>query len=643
MISDLRKGVQTGLIFGAIVLFLTLIGFTVVGSGIIANLVSEPGFITYLVSLLIFLGVIGILGGVTAMGSEDKSRLRDIVRVTQCGLSAGAVAGLIIGSLIYLMGVQLAIGVDIRQYLVQMSPDAITYLTFGQQPLIAGLIYLCYFVVTNVAGAFLRWLYATATHAASESEAVAAMLQSAAFKYSVIGLLMVAAQLVLLKFDQTIWTYVLDVIAAFMILGLRRGRRHDSQKGLMSPVALITQGAIVGLIYGVIVAAVTMFAITFKIGPLLPHEDLVSTGILLAGIAVGVNVVAAVIWHILEFAGTNLTESFVSRYAIFGYLVLYLLTFPLRLDRSGLFTFGTVAIYVLLGLGLNIVVGLAGLLDLGYVVFFAIGAYTVGLLTAPEPHHLNWSFWLTIPFGIGIAAFIGVLLGVPVLRLRGDYLAIVTLGFGEIIRILSKSDLLSSFSRGPKGVPGIALPQIGGKPIDQLQFVYLILIAVMIVIFITTRLQHSRIGRAWIAMREDETVAQAMGINTLRYKLLAFGIGAALAGIGGLLAASRNQFTGPDEHTFLVSINVLAVVIVGGMGSIPGVILGAFVLKGVPEILRQLEDYRIITFGALLVVMMILRPEGLWPLARRRRELHEKEEEEELKSPGITAEGEALS
>jgi branched-chain amino acid transport system permease protein len=394
----------------------------------------------------------------------------------------------------------------------------------------------------------------------------------------------------------------------------------------------------VGLIYGVLTVVLSL-ATSQSIDAISTNPALTEIGTLLPALIIGANIVGGLAWHALEVMG----KTTVVRSLVYGFLVLFVMTLPLRLDRFGLFTFGTVAIYVLLGLGLNIVVGLAGLLDLGYVVFFAIGAYTVGLLTAPEPHHLNWSFWATIPVGILIAALVGVLLGVPVLRLRGDYLAIVTLGFGEIIRVLSKSDVLSSFSRGPKGVPGIALPQIGGEPISQLEFVYLILIGVLIVIFITTRLQDSRIGRAWIAMREDETVAQAMGINTLRYKLLAFGIGAALAGIGGLLFASRNQFTGPDDHTLIVSINVLAVVIVGGMGSIPGVILGAFVLKGLPEILRQLEDYRILAFGALLVVMMILRPEGLWPSARRRMEIHEVEPEEEQEPPGITVDGEALS
>jgi ABC-type branched-subunit amino acid transport system permease subunit len=311
-----------------------------------------------------------------------------------------------------------------------------------------------------------------------------------------------------------------------------------------------------------------------------------------------------------------------AKYVLYGILLLGVLILPLVAGKYWNYTIGTVGIYILLGLGLNIVIGLAGLLDLGYVAFFAIGAYTMALLTAPTPHHLLWNFWLVIPIAIVLAAVTGLLLGAPVLRMRGDYLAIVTLGFGEIIRILSKSDDLTGFTNGPKGVPAVASPDFFGLPINNtIAFVYLVFLSVLLVIFVTNRLQNSRVGRAWEAMREDETVSRAMGINTLTQKLLAFAIGAAFAGLGGALFASRNQFTGPEDFNLMVSINVVAVVIVGGMGSIPGVIAGALVLKGLPEILRQLEDYRVMVFGALLVVMMLWRPAGLIPSSRRKMEI----------------------
>jgi branched-chain amino acid transport system permease protein len=194
--------------------------------------------------------------------------------------------------------------------------------------------------------------------------------------------------------------------------------------------------------------------------------------------------------------------------------------------------------------------------------------------------------------------------------MRGDYLAIVTLGFGQIIGILLKSDVLTPFTGGPKGVSAVGGPTLFGRPFtSDIDFVYLILLAVLLIIFVTNRLQNSRVGRAWEAMREDESVARAMGINVLTTKLMAFAIGAAFAGLGGVLFA---------DHNLMVSINVLALLIVGGMGSIPGAIAGAFALKGLPEVLRELENYRVLAFGALLVVMMIIRPEGLIPSSRRK-------------------------
>lgn len=317
-----------------------------------------------------------------------------------------------------------------------------------------------------------------------------------------------------------------------------------------------------------------------------------------------------------------------SKWISFGILGVGLLLLPQILGKYWNYAMGTVGIYVLMGLGLNIVVGLAGLLDLGYVAFFAIGAYTAGLLTAPAPIPLQIGFWPVLILSIVFAAFAGILLGLPVLRMRGDYLAIVTLGFGEIIRVLIRSDMMAPYLGGPQGVRDIAGPSFFGIPlVSEKAYLYMIIIGILLTILFTNYLQNSRVGRAWMAMREDETVAQAMGINTLYYKLLAFATGAAFAGLGGALFAARNQYTGPADHTLMVSVNVLCLLIVGGMGSIPGVIVGAFVLKGLPEILRELELYRLLVFGALLVIMMIIRPEGIWPAPRRRMELHEPDQE----------------
>ena len=281
------------------------------------------------------------------------------------------------------------------------------------------------------------------------------------------------------------------------------------------------------------------------------------------------------------------------------------------------YVFGTVGIYIILGLGLNIITGWAGQLVIGYVAFFAIGAYTFALLTAPEPHHLMWNFWIALGLGVLVAGISGLLIGLPILNLRGDYLAIVTLGFAEIIRILLKSDLMTAYTAGPRGIRDIAGPSLFGKSfISDVDFMYLIIVAVLVVTFLANRLQNSRTGKAWFAINLDETVARATGVNAFASKLLALSLSAAIAGLAGALFASRNQFTGPDDHALMVSINVICLVIVGGIGNIPGVFLGAFALKGLPEILRETENYRLLIFGVLLIVMMRLRPEGFLPAKR---------------------------
>jgi branched-chain amino acid transport system permease protein len=309
-----------------------------------------------------------------------------------------------------------------------------------------------------------------------------------------------------------------------------------------------------------------------------------------------------------------------------GIVVLAFLPYLLKLYWTDVVD--NVGLYILMGLGLNIVVGLAGLLDLGYVAFFAIGAYTVGVLTSPRAWlGAGWSFWPAWPVAFAVAALAGVILGIPVLRMRGDYLAIVTLGFGEIIRILFLSDLLKPYFGGAQGIVEIPKPIVANITLLTSQHLYyLILAGCLITVFISWRLKDSRIGRAWMAIREDEDVAQAMGINLVKYKLLAFAIGALFAGVSGAIFASKLSSIYPHSFNLLVSINVLCLIIVGGMASIPGVIVGALVLVGLPEVLRFAAEYRYLVYGAALVVMMLVRPEGFWPAARRRWELREEAE-----------------
>ena len=295
-----------------------------------------------------------------------------------------------------------------------------------------------------------------------------------------------------------------------------------------------------------------------------------------------------------------------------------------------------VGIFLLLALGLNIVVGLAGILDLGYVAFFAVGAYTTAVLTSElSPFFAPGMTWvLSLVFVIILAALTGLFIGAPVIRMRGDYLAIVTLGFGEIIRLLFLSDFLKPYfggAQGILGVPGIDLGVVYISGTDTRGIFYLVLFFCAIAVYVSWRLQASRLGRSWMAIREDEQVAEAMGINTVNSKLMAFVVGAVLASFAGAIMAARVGSVFPNSFMILISIVILVVVIVGGMGSIPGVFVGAFVLIGVlggpkqPGLLQEFGSLKLLVYGMLLVYMMLQKPEGLVPSARRTQELHQEE------------------
>jgi branched-chain amino acid transport system permease protein len=315
---------------------------------------------------------------------------------------------------------------------------------------------------------------------------------------------------------------------------------------------------------------------------------------------------------------------------------------------------GQVMIYVLLGIGLNIVVGYAGLLDLGYVAFFAFGAYTTALLTgaflntttgAVEPAvGADLNFYVAVWIVAILAAGVGLLIGAPVLRLRGDYLAIVTLGLGEIVSVITASQWAQPLVGGPQGMRGISKAEILGlNPQDNAQhFYYLALAFVILALFISWRLASSRIGRAWTAMREDEQVADAMGVSTIKFKLLAFAMGGAIGSLGGALFAVALGSLTPTSFEILVSITALAVVVLGGLGSLPGVVVGAMVLIGLPGLLREFEEYRLLIYGGALVAIMVLRPQGLIPNVRRSRELKEEEVEQDAWAKGVTGEEEAV-
>lgn len=290
-------------------------------------------------------------------------------------------------------------------------------------------------------------------------------------------------------------------------------------------------------------------------------------------------------------------------YALISVLLVVL---PLFLNEYYQDIMTLTGMYVVLALGLNIVVGQAGLLNLGYVAFYAIGAYTYAILSTT----FGLSFWPGLIAGGSVAAVFAVLLGMPILRLRGDYFAIVTLGLGEITRIVLNN--WDSMTGGPNGISKIGRPVIAGYELHTtLDFYYLILLLVIITIFAMQRLIASRIGRAWIAIREDEVAAEAMGVNTYRMKLLAFVLASAWAGIAGVFFSAKMAFVSPESFTFFESVLILCMVVLGGMGSIPGIILGALLLITLPEIFRDFQDYRMLAFGVALVLMMVFRPQGL--------------------------------
>lgn len=327
--------------------------------------------------------------------------------------------------------------------------------------------------------------------------------------------------------------------------------------------------------------------------------------------------------------------------------VIVMAVWPLAGKSNTALTFLMIQVFinVALALGLNLVVGFAGLLDLGYVAFFAGGAYVYAIFASPQAGKFmdgtfplgSWWFWVSIPVSIAVAAFLGIALGIPVLRLRGDYLAIVTLGFGEIINVLAKNlDAPVNITNGARGISSISYPQLFGLKLDNnTAFYFMGLVIVLITLMVVYKLERSRIGRAWAAMREDDVAARAMGVPLVRMKLLAFATGASFAGAMGVLYSIKQQFINPDSFTLIQSVEILAMVILGGLGSVPGTVIGAVALTVVKLLVLndfgdvmgrfdlppafRLEQYQPMLFGLILILMMIYRQEGLIP-ARRPRE-----------------------
>lgn len=538
---NLRKAINLGLIAGFISLFISVIGLT----ALLSKRQLIAGILT-LGQLLIFLAT-ALLSYQAAEKSSKKSTavLNSVI--------VGLVSAIPLAFLIVFESL-----IDLRQFFVNISPDLIKIISFGQGTT-TGIAIL--FAAMGLVGLIMSLVY---------------LLPPQIRRSIITGLV---ATLIIGTFSELL-TERLRVF-----FGVAFSKTIFQSKALLPSVAAI-----------ILIVVTALSFVWTKTGDGIKQRFDVIPDRQKRYLRVGNWVVLLIILFLLpQFLGSYLSE-----------------------------VINNVGIFVLMGLGLNIVVGFAGLLDLGYVAFFAIGAYTMAVMTSTGSLGVGHvSFWLALPVSVTAATLAGIMLGTPVLRMRGDYLAIVTLGFGEIIRILANSDMLKSFLGGAQGILNIPKPEFMGTVLIQpAQLYYVVLAGCLLAAFVSYRLSRSRLGRQWMAIREDEDVAKAMGINLVKTKLLAFAIGAAFSGLAGAIFASKLTSIFPHSFNLLISINVLCLIIVGGMGSLPGVVVGALILVGLPELLREFAEYRYLMYGALLIVMMLAKPEGFWPSAIQRRELH---------------------
>lgn len=590
-----RLWLKMGLLAGVIGLYVAVIGMTAAFNG--------RQLITGQLTLGQILLVAPALGMAYYVARRAGGSARDSI------LASGAVIGALAAIPLIIL-IFLGVSTNIRTVLVNISPNLINILTFGQDNIVVGsLILMGVLAVAGGVGAGLsllpdRWRRALVIGAAwmlgvglmSEllitvlrpllgNNIIRLFFQSGALRwYTAVGIFLIASGYVLNQIIRVIVIVVIGIITGWLIettvYGLLRGLSPSLPRFLLRAISIII-GTLVGL--GIVWQILARLR-----GVVAARQKQLRYG----GISLGGFILLILPWVL----GTFLSEV---------------------LDNIGL--------YVLMGLGLNIAVGLAGLLDLGYLTNFAVGAYVAAVLTSTGAYGLTeMSFWLVIPIALLAAMVTGFIFALPVLRMRGDYLAIATLGFGQIIGALALSDWLAPYIGGAQGILGIPNPEIFSFSFSRPEhFYYIILVASLAMLFVSVRLNNSRTGRQWMALREDEDVAAAMGIDTILTKLLAFTLSAAAGGVAGAIFAAKLGTVFPQSFTLFVSINVLSIIIIGGMGSVPGIILGAFLLVGAPELLREFQDYRLLLYGALLILVMLLRPEGLWPSATRRRELQD--------------------
>ena len=569
--SWLRSAIGAGLVAGVGMVYVSMVGLvmTFAERPFVAGVGGDPGVMT-LGRLMIFVMpfLAGFIVGRRIRGRADRAD-QPFTLIGAAALT-GAVAGLVLGAFLLL-----ASAVDISGVFLEVTPQLLDFLAFEQSVVTGVLLSVAVAATVAVLGALVHLLDPR------ERRAIG------------VALVFVSVLSLLEPIVRPIFTQLeLDAVNDFLF----------EDGGLTQLAALVALLGVLAL--GVVWAR--------PAAPLRERmADVPQDQRRRAKIAVWILAIAALL--ILPQVST-------------GFVSLVLVN---------------VGFYLVLALGLNIVVGYAGLLDLGYVAFYAVGAYTTALLISPASSiggpltawfGVEWSFWAAIPIVMVVAALVGVFIGAPVLRLRGDYLAIVTLGFGEIARILFGSDALRPWvggSSGVVGLPNLHIPIANIELTNAGMYFYPVVAFAAFAAFVAWRLSTSRTGRAWNAMREDETVAAATGVNITNYKLLAFALGGTLGGISGALFAVQLRSVYSGSFLLIVSITVLAIIILGGMGTIRGVIAGAIILVGLPDALRDFGEYRFLIYGAALVLMMVLRPEGLFPSRVRQAELHEDAEPED--------------
>ena len=583
----MRSAVRVGAIAGAVTIFLAAVGL--IGNFTDLNLIGTQ--VTF-AGLMILTPPL-LAGYVAITPRVEAGRLIELGRgeALAAGATAGALAGVVFGAFVVFVD---TFGVErIREVFINISPELMEYLTQGRTAIVAAAILVAVSVAAGAAGAGYRTL----------SDPIRRPLGTAVWVTLLFGFLQ---RIVPIALDQ------LDVERDWMYSKVTGGL---TWVGAVVIAAVAAGASVLKARKGdAIRAAIKGQRDRRADGPRLTP---LSFALMLVGLAV-----VLIAPHVL---GSVISE-----------------------------VLGTVMVFALLGLGLNIVVGYAGLLDLGYVFFFTLGAYTLALLTgatlntfvgSTEPAiAFNLNFYVAIPIVVLVAAGAGVLIGAPVLRLRGDYLALVTLGLGEMIVVLVTSPWLEPLVGGPQGMRDITDAAIGNFGFrDPKHFYYLAFAFVVLALFVSWRLANSRVGRAWTALREDEQVADAMGVSTTAYKLLAFAMGGAIGSVGGALFAVKIGSLTPASFTVLVSIQVLGIVILGGIGSLPGVIVGSLVLVGLPGLLREFEEYRLLAYGAALVAVMLLRPAGLIPNVRRSRELKDEDREQDKWASDVAADEHAAT